>query len=107
MPRFKSFPEPCADRPGNAVGRPFLEMRARCRMPVTRSDDRSKPGHPGIDGGDDGIASGDSESAAGAEVILDIDDEQRRLQPEIPVAHDDLSSISLRRRSNSSRLTPT
>ena len=47
------------------------------RVPVLGEHDVLKAGRDAMDGGDDGIAIGDGERAAGAEIVLNIDDDEQ------------------------------
>src|SRR5664279_712258 len=105
-PGVESCSELRAIRARDTMRRPAAEVDAVCRVPVARGDDGGKPWHPCVDDRNDGVPSGHGQSAARAEVILDVDNEQGRLWTEGFLAHDDRVSIRLRRRSNSSRLTP-
>ena len=46
-------------------------------VPVLGQDDGVALGHEGVDARDDAVAVGDGEGAAGAEVVLQVDDEER------------------------------
>jgi hypothetical protein len=64
-----------------AVGRPGLEVRGLGRVPVTRGDDRLAGGHEPVDRGvqnrHDLVTARHGERAAGAEVVLHVDEQQR------------------------------
>src|SRR5262245_22394306 len=68
----------------DAVFSPLLEMLAIVRVPITSKDNRSsscfESSDVGVEWVDDGVAVFDAEGTARAEVILDVDDDERAVR---------------------------
>ena len=81
-------------------GSPLLGERAVVgRMPVARGDDQRRVRGQPVHGVDDLVTARDREGAAGAEVVLDIDDDQRlhraKYRPGMGSIRDDLRGVLL------------